>query len=82
MDMSDQTQEAIDAKILYSVVQNPFEQGRRAVQIIADILEKKTSAPFIKRKCKLRIVGALALLFLFPTRFFKKTHCSCNVVLF
>jgi hypothetical protein len=58
MDMSDETQEAINAKILYSVIQNPREQGVRAVQIAVDILEKKTSAAYTKKNCKLKIVGA------------------------
>ena len=84
MDMSDETQEAIDAKILYSVVQNPREQGVRAVQMAVDILENKTSAAFIKKKCKLRIIGAILLLINIQAYFLKQNtlqlQCVCSFI--
>lgn len=80
MDMSDETKDAIRANLLYSVIQHPREQGVKAVQIAADILEKKTSAPYIKKKCKLRIVSTLLVLVYLQNTFLEKTHCKSQCV--
>jgi hypothetical protein len=79
MDMDEVTKEAIKANILTSVIQNPHEQGVRAVQMAVDILEGKTTSTAYKTLfCRAKFISTVLLIALHNT-FLEKTHCQCNV---
>lgn len=63
MDMDEETKKAIKANILTSVIQNPHEQGVRAVQMAVDILEGKTTSTAYKTLfCKAKFISAVMLI--------------------
>jgi len=78
MDMSDETKEAIKMNVLYAVIQNPKEQGAKAVRMAIDILEGKTSVSYREIFCRAKIVSTLLVLLSMPNTILK-THCKCNV---
>jgi len=82
MDMDEVTKEAIKANILTSVIQNPHEQGVRAVQMAVDILEgKNTSTAYKTLFCRAKLITTMMLIALQHT-FLEKTHCIAMCVVF